>query len=52
MSLIGPKNREELDEAMAALDRGPMDADELEWMRRVGKAVRSGSPQIVDQMRD
>ena len=52
MSLIGPKNREELDEAMAALDRGPMDEDELEWMRRVGRAVRSGSPQIVDKMRD
>lgn len=39
-SLAGPKNAEELDEAMAALDRGPMSAEELAWMRRVGKAVR------------
>ena len=39
-TLCGPKNGEELDEAMAALDEGPMTADELAWMRRVGKAVR------------
>jgi predicted aldo/keto reductase-like oxidoreductase len=34
--LAGPKNGAELDEALAALDRGPTDADELAWMRRVG----------------
>lgn len=39
-SLAGPKNAEELDEAMATLDRGPMTADELAWMRRIGKVVR------------
>ncbi len=39
--LAGPKNSEELDEALAALERGPMDADEIAWMRRVGAAVRS-----------
>ena len=39
-SLCGPKDAEELDEAMAALDEGPMSADEIAWMRRVGKAVR------------
>ena len=39
-SLAGPKNAEELDEAMTTLDRGPMDEEELAWMRRVGKAVR------------
>jgi aryl-alcohol dehydrogenase-like predicted oxidoreductase len=37
--VAGPKNGSELDEAMAALDRGPMTADELAWMRRIGKAV-------------
>lgn len=37
--LAGPENAEELDEAMAALDRGPMDEQELQWMRRVGKHV-------------
>jgi aryl-alcohol dehydrogenase-like predicted oxidoreductase len=50
--ICGPKNGDELDEAMAALDRGPLTADELAWMRRVGdgvkvasatKAVRSGN---------
>lgn len=41
VSLIGPKDRAELDEAMAALDRGPMSADELAWMRRIGKAVHA-----------
>jgi predicted aldo/keto reductase-like oxidoreductase len=39
-TLAGPKNGAELDEAMAALDRGPLTEDELAWMRRVGKAVR------------
>lgn len=40
MVLAGPRDRAELDEAMAALDRGPMDADELAWMKRVGALVR------------
>jgi aryl-alcohol dehydrogenase-like predicted oxidoreductase len=37
--LSGPKNAEQLDEAMAARDRGPMDPDELAWMKRVGERV-------------
>jgi aryl-alcohol dehydrogenase-like predicted oxidoreductase len=41
--LIGPKNRVELDEALTALDRGPMTDDELAWMKRVGVAVRSAT---------
>jgi aryl-alcohol dehydrogenase-like predicted oxidoreductase len=43
LCLAGPKNGAELDEAMAALDRGPMDADELAWMRRVGLGVHAAS---------
>ncbi len=39
-SLVGPKDASELDEALAALDRGPLDADEMAWMRRVGAHVR------------
>ncbi len=39
--LTGPRNGKELDEAMAALDRGPLDDNEMAWMRRVGKAVRA-----------
>jgi aryl-alcohol dehydrogenase-like predicted oxidoreductase len=42
-TLCGPRNGAELDEAMAALDRGPMTEDELAWMRRVGAAVRSNA---------
>jgi aryl-alcohol dehydrogenase-like predicted oxidoreductase len=41
VSLAGPANGAELDEAMAALDRGPLDEDELAWMRRVGSHVHA-----------
>ncbi len=40
VSLTGPRDGAQLDGAMEALDRGPMDADELAWMRRVGVVVR------------
>lgn len=36
----GPKNGAELDQALAALDAGPMTEEELAWMRRVGAHVR------------
>ena len=39
--LAGPRDRSELEEALHALDRGPMSADELAWMKRVGAAVRA-----------
>lgn len=35
----GPKNADELDQALRALDLGPMTAEELEWMKRVGRTV-------------
>lgn len=41
--LCGPRDAAELDEAMAALDRGPMSADELAWMKRVGTHVSGKS---------
>lgn len=37
--LTGPASRAHVDEALAALERGPMDEAELEWMRRVGSAI-------------
>jgi aryl-alcohol dehydrogenase-like predicted oxidoreductase len=40
-TLAGPANGAELDEAMAALDRGPLSEEEMAWMRRVGEKVRS-----------
>ena len=37
--LTGPANAAQMTEALEALRRGPMSPDELEWMRRVGRAV-------------
>ncbi len=37
--LSGPASRAQVDEALAALRRGPMDEGELDWMRRVGSAI-------------
>lgn len=39
--LAGPKDATQLDEALEALERGPFDAAEAAWMRRVGAHVRS-----------
>jgi aryl-alcohol dehydrogenase-like predicted oxidoreductase len=39
--LSGPKDGAQLDEAMSALDAGPLDADELAWMKRIGVRVRA-----------
>ena len=36
----GPRSADQLDDAMRALDLGPMSEDELAWMRRVGESVR------------
>ena len=38
--MTGPANAAQMDEALAALRRGPMSEAELAWMRRVGKAIR------------
>ncbi len=42
--LCGASDGAELDEAMAALDRGPMSGDELAWMKRVGAHVKAHVP--------
>ncbi|MGK4003015.1 aldo/keto reductase [Sorangium sp. So ce1036] len=36
----GPRDAGQLDQALAALDAGPMSEEELAWMRRVGAVVR------------
>jgi len=38
--MTGPKNMDEMKEALAALERGPMAREELDWMRRVGDHLR------------
>jgi aryl-alcohol dehydrogenase-like predicted oxidoreductase len=37
--MTGPSNAEQMEGALQALRLGPMNIEELEWMRRVGKAV-------------
>ena len=39
LAFCGPRDEAQLDEAMQALDRGPMDADEIAWMKQVGRAT-------------
>lgn len=39
--VTGPKNREEMQEALRALEAGPLSEAELAWMRRVGDHVRA-----------
>lgn len=39
VTLTGPASTAQLDENLAALEKGPMDAEELAWMRAFGKAV-------------
>lgn len=41
--LAGPANAAQLDEALVALERGPMSDEELVWMRRVGAHVRAAT---------
>ena len=56
--LSGPKNGEELDHALDAMDRGPMAEDEIAWMRRVGAHVhtatktqpRAGAMALLDRI--
>ena len=39
VTLTGPASQAQLDENLAALDKGPLTTDELAWMREFGRAV-------------
>ncbi|MBW2271536.1 MAG: hypothetical protein JRH16_23555 [Deltaproteobacteria bacterium] len=39
LCLAGPNDVEQLKQALAALEQGPMDEEELAWMRRVGDRI-------------
>jgi aryl-alcohol dehydrogenase-like predicted oxidoreductase len=39
LCLAGPDDVEQMKQALAALDQGPMDEEELAWMRRVGDHI-------------
>jgi predicted aldo/keto reductase-like oxidoreductase len=43
MCLAGPKDVEQMKQALAALEQGPMDEEELAWMRRVGDQIYAGA---------
>jgi hypothetical protein len=43
VTLAGPKDGAELEEALAAATRGPLDEEELAWMNRVGAHVREAT---------
>ena len=42
VALAGPADAEQMKQALAALDAGPMDDAELAWMRRVGDHIYGG----------
>ncbi|MBI3181332.1 MAG: aldo/keto reductase [Myxococcales bacterium] len=39
LALCGPGNDAQMEEALRAMERGPMSEEELAWMRRVGDAI-------------
>jgi len=39
--MTGPKNAAELEEAIAALDEGPLSPEEMVRVRRIGEFVRA-----------
>lgn len=41
--MCAPSNASQLDEALTTLERGPMDEDELAWMKRVGTHVKKAA---------
>jgi len=42
LTLVGPSNAQQLRDAVAALERGPLSAEEDRWMRAFGRAVHGG----------
>ena len=42
VALAGPANEAQMDQALRALELGPMDEEELAWMRRVGDHIYGG----------
>jgi aryl-alcohol dehydrogenase-like predicted oxidoreductase len=52
VTLAGPNDAEQMFQALRALELGPMHAEELAWMRRVGDAIygRSAVAGILDRV--
>ena len=39
--LTGPQNREQLSQNMEAIKQGPLEPDEMNWIRQYGQLVKS-----------
>jgi aryl-alcohol dehydrogenase-like predicted oxidoreductase len=46
--ICGGRNDQDVVDACSAMDKGPMNADELAWMRSIGDAVRSSATKLRD----
>jgi aryl-alcohol dehydrogenase-like predicted oxidoreductase len=43
IAMCAPRDADDLDEALATIERGPMSAEELAWMKRVGAQVKKSA---------
>jgi aryl-alcohol dehydrogenase-like predicted oxidoreductase len=41
LCMSGPANVEQMKEGLSALDRGPLNSEEMAWMRRIGDAIHN-----------
>jgi aryl-alcohol dehydrogenase-like predicted oxidoreductase len=39
--LTGPQNREQLSQNLDAINQGPLEPDEMSWIRQYGQLVKS-----------
>lgn len=46
VTLTGPRNVEELRANLTALNKGPLSAEEMTWIRELGKVVRGGKAPV------
>jgi hypothetical protein len=47
--ICGARNDQDVIDASDAMDKGPLAKDEVEWMRKVGDAVRANVMPIRDR---
>ena len=49
LCLTGPANAEQMDEALSALDKGPLSGEEMERVRRIGDFVYGSGPRTIQE---
>jgi aryl-alcohol dehydrogenase-like predicted oxidoreductase len=50
VTLTGPKDAQQLEENLAALERGPLSAEEDRWLRDFGRVVHDRSSKLVQRV--